>query len=424
MGRFLDIIKSCLGRAPPPQPPRRREYDDFKYFTTDFSANPASRWAVAVFQAILHSANTPDANILINPYLAEIILTRLLNDTLKFKLLDEFHTSKGDCSDIFVIKDGETATTSGALECVNATFSDESYGSASRPERTIRHSVNCGLEGEPVDQSPSEGSATVNRSTGERVDEKSAMSLAQIMQETRRIATNIVDFSCRWEFEFEQTTSGTFYCPNNVEKTVEFLKSTVGMCRQFNRHYGSSGFRADPQMIMFYAEKGKFSIMLLLPATDNDHISSLEKELTIEKLLEVRRKSREGLAYVIVPKLRINIGGGFAAGNKNTLSTTNSAEKFEEDRPPECVGQFRQGVVLNLDENGINATQAPYRDLHYTLLLYEPEFVANRPFLMIIWDEMANVPVFIGRITDPTGAAIQISSPYCDSPPQSCVQNQ
>ncbi|XP_055339164.1 factor XIIa inhibitor-like [Paramacrobiotus metropolitanus] len=422
MGKFMELIKGCLGRAPPTPPPRRRK-DSFKYFTTDFSVNPASRWAVAVFQTVVDSASAPDVNIVISPNLAEIILTRLLlgpNSTLKSTLLEAVYNNRGEFSEI--PKDGESATTFGSFECFNVAFSDDRCCSSSRPEKTIQCSVNAGLVKEPADESFAEGPATLNRICGGKIDGKSVFSLVHIMRETRRILINPAEFSCRWDFAFDETKSGTFYCPNNVEKTVEFLMNMTAICNKFNTHPGSDGSEAnDPKMIIFHANRGKFSIMLLLPATIDHHISSLENALTIEKLLEWRRKSDGNLAHVIVPKLRINTGCGFAPGNEITLSTTDSAAKFE-DRPLECASQSK--IILNMDENGINATQAPYRNLQYDLLLHQPEFVANRPFLLIIWDEMVNVPVFIGRITDPTGAATQMPLPCFDCLPQSGVQNQ
>ncbi|XP_055339165.1 leukocyte elastase inhibitor-like [Paramacrobiotus metropolitanus] len=418
MGKFLDIIKSCFGRETPPPPPRQRKTSS-KYFTTEFGANSSSRRAVAVFQAIVSSANSPDANIILGPYLAEIMVPDP-NDTLKSSLFEAFHNSIGGFLKMKIEKDA--ATTFGGLECVNAAFSDDSCRSAFRPEKVFQSSVCSELGKEPIDKARFGQSATLNCFFKEKLD---GITLSYITHESRRIILNTAEFSYRWDYAFERTESGTFYCPNNIEKTVEFLINTVTICRAFNVHRGGDRIEADePQMIVFHAEKGKFSIMLLLPAPNNNTISSLEKELTIEKLLEWRRKSTQHLWYVIIPKMKINIGGGIAAGSEKPRPVTNSAAEFEGKQPPERVGPFRPPFVLNLDENGINATEAPYSSKQYNLLLYEPEFVANRPFLMIIWDEMANGPVFIGRITDPTGTTCQIPPPYCDQPLQSGVLNQ
>ncbi|XP_055339161.1 serpin B6-like [Paramacrobiotus metropolitanus] len=406
MGKFLDLIKSCLGRAAPQAPrPAPRKY---KLFTKDFSTNPHSRWAVAMFQAVTDTANTPDANFVASPYAAEVILTALFPD-LKGPLHsiimppDVFYFD-GNC---YPGLDQHAATPDGAMSGGSVAFYDDNCRLEPQPEKAIERAVKAGFIKTTVERFLEKTFET----TGQFIDGKITLLLTHFKCEAQLHWVNIVDFTGQWEFPFEKadTISGTFYCANNEEKTVEFMRNENGIIRWL---FGSNERREDdPQMILLDIVEGKFTVMLLLPAKRTDELDSLEKQLTIEKLLEWRRKSAQDLAYIVIPKFRISCDVNLqpvriALGLKrsNEPSTPFCPEISEEDSRQMCVSQFRQQVTFELDEYGINAAPADYcrKEWGMTMLNEKPDVFVDRPFLMVIWDEMANVPVFMGRITDPS----------------------
>ncbi|XP_055339174.1 serpin B8-like [Paramacrobiotus metropolitanus] len=408
MGKFLDIFKSFLGRRPREAPKRvQREYPPF---TKDFSINPESSFAVKMFQAVIQTANTPDANIVVSPYSAEVILAAILpgaGGELKSALTELLCQAGRDFSEI--IRNLEAVNTDGALKSVNAAFYDDRCCLAPQYQETIQSAMQFGFSKTPFEKSPGEALTIVNNFVAEKTEGKIISLLSEVKPTTLLILVNIIDFSGQWEIPFDKkdTELDIFYCPKGVEKTVEFMKNNETWVRASNMD--ASG---EPKMVILNVANRKFSVMLILPAENTGGISDLEKELTIEKLLALRERSSDGIHYVVMPKFRISCGvdlipGAKAMGLQEMFepSVTNFSGMFEDTHWPKQVDVFRQEVVLEVDEYGVKAAAATgccIGDYCCDCSRSSPDFVANRPFLVIIWNEVANVPVFIGRITDPS----------------------
>ncbi|XP_055353828.1 serpin B10-like [Paramacrobiotus metropolitanus] len=164
---------------------------------------------------------------------------------------------------------------------------------------------------------------------------------------------NVIDFSGQWEIPFSvsDTNSGIFYCPNDVEKTVKFMKNDYAILRAFLTNPGDE--TGDPEVIILDVEERKFSVMLILPSKNTEGINSLERDLTIEKLLFWREKCSVELLSISIPKFRIAYGVDLiprakAMGLQEMFqpSEINFSDMFEDDRRPKQVDLFRQEVVL------------------------------------------------------------------------------
>ncbi|XP_055344483.1 protein Z-dependent protease inhibitor-like [Paramacrobiotus metropolitanus] len=172
-------------------------------------------------------------------------------------------------------------------------------------------------------------------------------------------------------------------------------------------------------MIILNIDRRQFSVMILLPMANSGGTPALEGSLTVEKLLAWRDKSKDSIMRIVLPKFRISctvnlqpcltargLGGVFAplpvAGvvvERATLKEeTVEEEKVLSLHPDEIL----QHVLLDMDEYGMSTPPFEWPNLEYSMVDSDPDFVANRPFLVIIWDEVANVPLFLGRVTDPT----------------------
>lgn len=65
--------------------------------------------------------------------------------------------------------------------------------------------------------------------------------------------------------------------------------------------------------------------------------------------------------------------------------------------PAVAVDAARHRAVLTLDEAGVEAAGAMATSVARTALLLE----ALRPFLFVLWHDEADVPLFMGRLSDP-----------------------
>ncbi|XP_055339141.1 serpin B6-like [Paramacrobiotus metropolitanus] len=416
MEKLSKVFRSCAGSQPGNSTKRRRRTP--RPYTKDFKVNPESSFAVTMFKAVIESAKAPDANIIISPYSAEVVLAALLpgiSGELKPALMELLCKNKRQFPEL--IRKLDAVNTDGELNAVNAAFYDDNCSLAPQYTKAIDSAMKFGFVKTPFAKSPGEAVTMVNQFVAEKTNGKITKLLEKVDRRTLLILVNVIDFSGQWEcpFDKEETKNGTFYCPNNYEKTVDFMKNEDATVRAYNIH----GYKAaeknvevgDPHMIILNVVERKFSVMFLLPAKDAGGINSLEKELPIEKLLKLRQKSSEEMICIVVPKFRISCGldlipGAKAMGLEEMFepSVTNFEQMFENDSRPKRVDQFRQEVVIEVDEYGIKASAATCCSLGYNCIKY-PDFQVDHPFLVIIWNEIANVPVFIGRITEPDETA-------------------
>ncbi|XP_055339166.1 serpin B9-like [Paramacrobiotus metropolitanus] len=408
MEKFLGLIKSCLGRAPshPPQRTLRK----CKASATDFTDMPHSCWADSMFRDVVGgvwTANPLDANIVVSPFAVDILWKGLFPEypvslnTRPFPPVSVYSFSVKYPEMIQPIADMV-----GALNSITtALFPDYASLLAPHYEKTPELAENCRFIGGIVERFPEKPPAT----TDQNVEGKITMLLTHYKREAQLIMVNIADFSGQWEFPFDEaeTKTGTFHGLANVEKTVAFMTNKNLICRQVNIYNKRLKTNVAQMIILHMAEK-KFCVMLILPANSNEGINDFERELTVGKLLAWRQKSKEDLAHVVLPKFRIccdvelrPFDSEMNMDKRLALATADRITVSRENGQFAAVSQFRQQVAVEMNEFGINAAPAAYCSKEFNTGDSKPDFLANRPFLLIIWNEMVNVPVFMGRITEP-----------------------
>ncbi|XP_055349893.1 alpha-1-antiproteinase F-like [Paramacrobiotus metropolitanus] len=154
-------------------------------------------------------------------------------------------------------------------------------------------------------------------------------------------------------------------------------------------------------------------MVLLLPPPDGDGTTrQLEATLTVERLLRWREKSSQIVLHILVSKFRITYTtdlqplvasrGLTPFCLRHLIPETVDHVLHVPATDPLSVGEFGQQIILDLWEYGL--TTSPFESFNMTPLIVKcvPDFVVNRPFLVVIWNEMVNVPLIIARVTDPT----------------------
>lgn len=91
-------------------------------------------------------------------------------------------------------------------------------------------------------------------------------------------------------------------------------------------------------------------------------------------------------------------------GLVNLFTVQSQLPYFANNHEPVTVSDILQHTVLNVDEYGSVATAATSVSVVTLSLDNFPReliFVANQPFLAIIVDKRAKVPLFVAKIFDP-----------------------
>ncbi|XP_055350249.1 serine protease inhibitor-like [Paramacrobiotus metropolitanus] len=449
MPNLLEFFKTCLGRkqtrSPQPRPdPIPRGYP-LPPHTTDFSVTTVNSFAVTLFKKLVETSYCPQRNIAVSPHAVQVVLATLLPGTsgeVYAALANLLCLNGRTPPELFGSLDAINAN--GALNSVTTVFYDENCRLVSEYQETLEKSVVIHTRETPVyldkDQdyrwSAVEPHYTHYKSlqcefvpVPFRDDFEKAVDILQKsdfgrsgnkfhhwLDERRTDATlvllNRVEFSGQWEEPFYpgKSRDDTFYCADGKEKSVVFMEQTFNPSRCYNVQPDTTRalHAEDPQMVILDVLGRQFSVMIVLPGENNGGMQALEKTLTIENLLQWRQKSRTcNNLYIVLPRFRIRCGVDLKVCTQSmglqelyAASSTGFSPMVSSDGPVK-VDEFKQEVTIEVDEYGIK-TAPCYGELNEINLLSYPNFVANRPFLVVIWNELANVPVFIGRITDPT----------------------
>lgn len=82
-------------------------------------------------------------------------------------------------------------------------------------------------------------------------------------------------------------------------------------------------------------------------------------------------------------------------GLSSLFENPNLCGLYAEDKI--VLDDARHRAFLALTEQGVEAGAATTLSFSRSF----PSFSALRPFIMLLWSDQANVPLFIGRVTDP-----------------------
>ncbi|XP_055344475.1 plasminogen activator inhibitor 1-like [Paramacrobiotus metropolitanus] len=226
---------------------------------------------------------------------------------------------------------------------------------------------------------------------------------------TSLVLINLLTFSAPWALQFEEkdTRDGVFTCLDGSQKKVPFLISGNTTWTPFNVEKKTAA--TDPQMVIMEAGEKRYSVMCILPAAaGGEALRQLEESLSVKLLRGWRRQSiRYGMALSL-PKFRVNcqleLERGMQALGLAELYSHRTATGFSDmfqECPLQGATAFQHNVVFEVDELGVRSSVATMFSAEY-LCVPRPAFLANRPFLLLVWHNQLDVPLFIGRIADPS----------------------
>ncbi|XP_055347849.1 serine protease inhibitor-like isoform X2 [Paramacrobiotus metropolitanus] len=367
---------------------------------------------VKIYRAAVHGGLHPSSNIIVCPYSIEHILATLLfgaKDKLREDLMQLLCSGKRSVEDLRAAL--SVTNDDGAFSQVNAIF----YSNALTLKPSFKNVISTisKVVFVPVNF---EDAVASRKAYNEFLRDHASVEMAAVLPEsdmvsvldnenTCLIVVNMLDFSAPWvrQFDEEDTADGVFTCMNGDKKTVPFLVSAYTTWRSFNVMEKTSS--TDPQMVIMDAAEKRYSIMLLLPP-DTDGLRALEDSLTAEQLRTWRQESIPQAMVLSLPKFRITTkldlqSCMLALGLSELYTTVTGFSDMFGSSSLIGVTEFRQSVVFEFDEMGVKSRVATMFGAEY-MCVPIPHFRANRPFLLVVWHNQLDLPLFIGRVMDPT----------------------
>ncbi|KAJ0172283.1 hypothetical protein K1T71_012256 [Dendrolimus kikuchii] len=220
---------------------------------------------------------------------------------------------------------------------------------------------------------------------------------------TQMSVVNAVYFKGMWDITFNEakTKLREFHLSNGQNKTVPFMRS-----RRYLR--GGKDRESNATIINIPFKGDEYSLMWILPSKQSN-LNDLIKALTAKQLLAYREfPSLEVDVEVprftiktdsnLIPALR-KMGISDLFGPYADLSRL-GANKL--DTLPLSVSSAVHSAVLSIDEHGGSAAGAT--SFGVVALSYDspPKFKADKPFLVMLWDNQLDTPLFMAKILEPS----------------------
>ncbi|XP_065539395.1 plasma protease C1 inhibitor [Lathamus discolor] len=219
--------------------------------------------------------------------------------------------------------------------------------------------------------------------------------LSTLPPDYRLVLLSAVHLQAAWltPLDVKQTVPLPFLRPGRPPRLVPTMTS---------KKYPVASF-VDPHLqvqVGRLALRGGLSLALLLPLGPPGALGALERALDPPALLRLLRRAARApprAAALALPRVRLDVALDVVPlVHDMDFGLFLDAELCGLARGA-AVDTARHRAVLALDEAGVEAAGAMAASVARSAPLLE----ALRPFLFLLWHDSADVPVFMGRLSDP-----------------------
>jgi len=245
---------------------------------------------------------------------------------------------------------------------------------------------------------PEESRETINDWAADRTEQRILDLLPErsLSERVALVLANAIYFKANWAipFDVDETTDGVFHAPAG-DVTAAMMNGTIQ-----GQYAAGDGYQA---LELPYVPTSVRAVFIL---PEQGRLEEIEAALgTI--FLDVRGQLSTHIVTMAVPRFRY----GAKLELKTLLSELGMPDAFTEgvadfsditrERSLHIDEVYHQAFVA-LDEHGTEAAASSAVVLPGRGVSPPAEFVLNRPFVFVIYDEPTDQILFLGRLSDPT----------------------
>jgi len=246
---------------------------------------------------------------------------------------------------------------------------------------------------------PEAARQSVNRWVEERTNDKipELFPAGSISSATRLVLANAIYFKGFWAkpFDKEKTIDAPFYLSAGESVPV----STMIMNDKFRIA------QMDELQVLELRYKGADLSMLLLLPGRIDGLADLEASLTLERLTGWIDRLAEDEVLVRLPRYtfssKFKLPDVLAAMGMPSAFGEGADFSGIDGRRDLFIGHAFHQAFVEVNEEGTEAAAAT--GIGFDRTSVPPSFVANHPFLFLIYDHVTGSILFLGRVADPRG---------------------
>eukprot|EP00092_Neocalanus_flemingeri_P033064 GFUD01035958.1.p1 GENE.GFUD01035958.1~~GFUD01035958.1.p1 ORF type:complete len:517 (+),score=130.80 GFUD01035958.1:101-1651(+) len=218
---------------------------------------------------------------------------------------------------------------------------------------------------------------------------------------TRLMLINAIYFKAKWLHPFfnTQTKKMTFNVAQNLSVEAEMMFQENDFLHKYDNNLRS-------QVISMLYENQNMTMMIILPDEDIA-IESVNAWLRTQDFNELHKKLSLKTIHFKMPKFDINFKTSlvqdFGDLGVQALFNDELANLSNISDEPLVVSNVLHEAIVKVDEEGSEAAAVTGIELDLrTSDSFTLPITVNRPFIFVIQDIRNNIPLFIGKVVNPT----------------------
>ncbi|KAJ9585040.1 hypothetical protein L9F63_020614 [Diploptera punctata] len=220
---------------------------------------------------------------------------------------------------------------------------------------------------------------------------------------TALVLVNALYFKNHWDNPFISVRNKAFSPSNGVEIQVPTLSQVevyyAGQCACIGVKY----------VHLDFVGTSDFTV-LLVQSTEKHGLDNMLNQMTAQNLTNIIKHTGQKRVNLQVPKFRLKTDSNLS----DVLKKLGMTEAFQDNANLSNITDQQikvdsviQKANIALDEHGVTAAAATGMTFHYMMAIIHPtvedmDFIADHPFLFFIVDRANHVPLFAGRVTNPS----------------------
>ncbi|XP_047220756.1 plasma protease C1 inhibitor [Girardinichthys multiradiatus] len=255
-----------------------------------------------------------------------------------------------------------------------------------------------GAEPTKLLESSEENTRMINSWVANKTNNKITNLVNEVSPSAQLILLNAVSFSGVWMFKFNDRSKKGFFTKHNGDMvTVPLLHNSKYMATMMYV------LELKAQVARF-ALTGENSLYVLLPTTNElSDLQQVEERMTdgnVRRMIEQLKAASPQKMEVTLPKIKLDaepnmnllikklgLSSLFWGGSLCGISTDSDL----------VLDEAKHKAFLALTERGVEAGAVTSMSFSRSF----PNFSALRPFIMLLWSDQADVPLFIGKVMEP-----------------------
>ena len=231
----------------------------------------------------------------------------------------------------------------------------------------------------------------INQWVSDHTDQRIPEMLKELRSNAALYLVNALCFDGKWVEPYSEDAiwDGVFYAADGSEQNARMMSSEEAL---YLKDDSATGF------LKPYAG-GRYSLAAILP---NGSLDDYVQKLDGDALRALIDGASDDPVQAVLPQLELKsdceLADALRALGINDLFDDSADLSGIDGKQDLSVGRVLHSAVLRVDENGTEAAASTVEEIEMMGLRETNSVVLDHPFLLVIWDNQTQLPVFLAAV--------------------------